>query len=624
MIPDLTRTLALATLLVSAAPAAFAQSEATQGRTGPAAAPPRVPGYAQPAPALAPPPPSEGPRRPAEPDTGLVLSQVRVAGDAPAVRALPPKGWSPPASPDPGLSLEHQPGQALDEAWVRGQFARNGLPGAGGVGRALALVQLINRAYLSAGFINSGVVVRPSASLDVLELQVVYGGLAAPSEGGEAITVDWTGGRSKGLRPGYVRKRMAAADHRPLSAIELERDFRLLAEDPAIRTINADLRPGARPGQASLALTVLPQDRFDLYVTGANNRSPSVGGERVALGGSMRNLVAAGDIVSAEAGVTDGVEDVAVSYATPFLSPHNTLALRAAANDAAVTDTLLQPLDIKAKDRWAEAGLTRKLVDTPLLPSARDGRWTSARTVTAGALVTWRTSKSSLLGEPFSFAPGAVNGRTEYAALRLVGDYVVRNVDRVFAISATGSLGLYGTGSDVPGVGVPSEHFKVVLAQVNYARRLTPGGLEVRARVYGQWAGGLLYSGERLSAGGESTVRGYRENLLLADRGVVGSVELARPVRLSRRQEAMRGFDWGAFTVSAFVDGALLRNAKLPQPEHEIYSLGGTLAWTPSDAVSARVTYGYALKDVESAGRRDIQDRGLQFRLTIHPLRMFR
>ena len=617
MRPRLTPALALAALMASAALPALAQ-----GRTGPDAAPPPVPAYAQPGPALASPTSAAG--TPGESDAGPILAKVRVSGAKDATRARPPEGWSAPASSDPGLRLEHQPGQPLDEAWVTRQFALNGLPGAGGVGRALALVQLVNRAFLSAGFINSGVVVRPSDAADVLELEVIHGGLAAPSGGGEAITVDWTGGRSRGLTPGYIRDRMPAAGQRPLSAVDLEREFRLLAEDPAIRTLNADLRPGNRPGEASLALTVLPQDRYDLYVTAANNRSPSVGGERISLGGSMRNLLSAGDIVSGEAGLTDGVEDLSISYATPFLSPRNTLALRAAANDAAVVDQLLEPLDIKAKDRWAEAGLTRRLIETPLLPSSREGRWSSARTLSAGASVAWRTSKASLLGEPFSFAPGAVNGRTEYAALRIVGDYVVRNVDRVFAISATGSLGLYGTGSDVPGLGVPKTHFKTLLAQVNYARRLTPGGLELRARLYGQWADSLLYSGERFSAGGESTVRGYRENLLLGDRGITGSQERAQPVRLSGRQGATRGFDWGAFTVSAFADGAKLRNVEAPHPGSGIYSVGGSLAWTPSDAVSARVTYGHALKDVEAAGRRDIQDDGLQFRLTVHPLRLIR
>ena len=53
---------------------------------------------------------------------------------------------------------------------------------------------------------------------------------------------------------------------------------------------------------------------------------------------------------------------------------------------------------------------------------------------------------------------------------------------------------------------------------------------ELRARLSGQWADGVLYSGERFSAGGETTVRGYRETLLLTDEGVIGSIEIARPI----------------------------------------------------------------------------------------------
>jgi len=608
---------ALAALLAAAAPAAAQPAPPERDRTGPQSTPPPTPPFAQPAPGLTP-PAADRPAIPA-PTGGAPVTELRIATPGPPNRpAVPPKAWRPPA--DAGdLRLDHRPGEALDEAWLRRQFALNGVPG-GGVPRALAVVQLANRAFLGAGFINSGVVVRPSSALGVLDLAIVYGGLAAAAADLPPVTVEWIGGRSKGLDAAYIEDRMPSARRRPLSAVELERDFRLLAEDPAIRTVNADLRPGARPGEASLGLAIYPQDRFDLYVSYANNRSPSVGGERTAAGGLIRNLVGPGDRLSVEAGLTDGVEDATLAYAFPFISPKTTVSVRAAVNDAAVIDPLLAPLDIKAKDLAFEAGFTRKLVDVPLLPSAQPGRWTSARTLSAGMMYAWRESKAYLLGERFSFAPGAVDGRTEYRAVRFVGDYVVRNVDQVFAVSVTGTRGLDGTKSDIAGLPVPEMDFHAVLAQVNYARRLTGDGLELRARAYGQWADSVLYSGERFSAGGETTVRGYRENLLLADKGVVGSVELARPIRLGGRSGTSRNFDWGAFTVSGFADGAYMTNHKAPQPEHRIYSVGASLAWTPADAISARVTYAKSLKDVEPAGERDLQDRGVSFRLTVRPL----
>lgn len=613
------KLVALAGTAALCAPAvAWAQSAQVQPRTGPEAAPP-APAYAQPAPALVSPPgPGAGAAAPSS--GGPAITEIRVAADTPGA-AIPPAGWRPAAEEGGDLRLEHNPGEALDEAWVRRQFALNGLPGPGGVSRALALVQTINRAYIGAGFINSGLIVRGSPALGVLELGLIYGGVTPPAEGQPAVSVIWTGGRSKGLDAGYVRDRMPSAAERPLSAVDLERDFRLLAEDPAIRTINADLRPGARPGEASLALSIYPQDRFDFYVTAANNRAPAVGGERLSAGGSVRNALAAGDLLSGEAGVTDGVKDLTVSYAIPFLSPRNTLAVRGQLNNAAVTDTLLTPLDIRARDRLIEGGITRKLIDAPLLPTATPGRWSSARTLTVGGQISWRQSTAFLLGERFSFAPGSENGRSRYTVGRILGDYVVRNVDQVFAISVTGTMGLEGTRSDVPGAPSPKQHFVAVLSQANYARRLDPHGLELRARLTGQWANSLLYSGERISAGGEYTVRGYRENLLLADKGLIGSVELARPISLSGRKGAAPAFDWGAFTVSAFADGALMRNDKPPQPVKSIYGVGVSLAWTPSEAFSARITFAQDLKKVEFAGNRDLQDRGVQFRVTFRPLR---
>jgi len=610
----------LALGLATAAVAQPDQPDLSRERTGPQAAPPPRPAFAQPTPAPLPPPAQSA--QPAGPVADAPLATIEVTAEAGGAGARPPPRWVPPQEPGLDLKLDHRPGEVLDADWVRRQFTLNGLP-RGGVSRALALVQLVNRAFLSAGFVNSGVAVRPAAAQGQLALRVVYGGLAAPAPGQPPVEVMWSAGRARGLDAGYVRDRLPSAGERPLSILDLERDFRRLAEDPAIRTVNADLRPGARPGEASLALTVLPQDRFDAYASFANNRAPSVGGDRAAAGAAMRNALLAGDLFSAEVGRTSGLTDATVSYVAPAFSPRNALALRASYDDAAVVDQVLEPLGISARERFAEASFTRKLVDAPLLPSDQPGRWTPARTLTAGVDVAWRESRSFLFGQPFSFAPGAVNGRAEYTVLRFTGDYLSRNVDQVFAASLTASVGLEGTRSDLVQLRNPSPHFTTVLAQVNYARRLAANGLELRLRLGGQWTGDVLYSGERFSAGGESTVRGFRENLLLADRGAVGSVELAQPLRLSRVRAGPRAFNWDAVVVSAFADGALLRNAVAPQPEHSISSVGVSLAWTPSEALAARVTYAKALETVDVAGAKSLQDRGWEFRVTVRPLRFW-
>ena len=120
-------------------------------------------------------------------------------------------------------------------------------------------------------------------------------------------------------------------------------------------------------------------------------------------------------------------------------------------------------------------------------------------------------------------------------------------------------------------------------------------------------------------------MRGYRETLALVDTGAVGSIEFAQPFSLSRSGRDARGTDWGAFTLSAFADGALLKNRRAPQPVPDrLGSVGASLAWVPSEAISARITYARALVDALPVGSRDLQDRGFQFRLTVRPLLLFR
>ncbi len=228
-----------------------------------------------------------------------------IAAPAAGEQAVPPPGWSPPTDNSGAVTLEARPGQPLDAAWVQAQFDRATGPAGIRPSTAIALVQLINRAFVTAGFINSGLLVaaRPSLTDPVLQVRLVYGQLASSDPAASAVTVEWGDKRSGGLTESYVRNRFPSLAGQPLSALELERDFRLLDESPAIRSISAALRPGGQPGEASLRLIVHPADRFDFYMGGANDRSPSVGGDRAFAGGLARNLIASGDLLTAEAGM---------------------------------------------------------------------------------------------------------------------------------------------------------------------------------------------------------------------------------------------------------------------------------------------------------------------------------
>ena len=173
----------------------------------------------------------------------------------------------------------------------------------------------------------------------------------------------------------------------------------------------------------------------------------------------------------------------------------------------------------------------------------------------------------------------------------------MRNVDQVLAIAVTGTMGLGGTQSDIPSIPSPDDHFMALLAQVNYARRLDASGLELRARLTGQIADGILYSGERLSIGGETSVRGYRENLFLVDNAVVGSLGSLSVQPVAALRTDRRGGQ-GAFTASVFTDAAWFETLEVATAEDYVASVGVALAWNPSDAIQARISYAHALNDV--------------------------
>jgi hemolysin activation/secretion protein len=616
---------AAAALAIAAGGAAQAAPAPSPGALTPQAGPAPLPPtpYAVPQPSLAPAVPSGAPATPLA-GAALTLTNVAIEADPHAGAARARRGWRPPASTADSIGLELTPGEAMDGAWIRRQFALNGLVGSPTTSdRVVALVLLINQAYAHSGYINTGLVfpTQDWAAGGTLRLRLISGGLGRDARSRPDVTVAWGPGGPRGLRARFIRDRLPSATRIPLNVTDLEYDFRLLADNPALETVNAQLVPGAAPGEASLALTVAPQPRFDVYSGVANSRNPSVGPIRFFAGGSMRNLAFSGDLVSVDVGETSGLTDAVVDYATPFLAPWLTADVQGLYDDAAVVDPSVRALDIRSTETSVEGGLTARVLAQPLTPQANGQGWNAAQTLDFGVRVAQRHSSSSLLGVPFSFSPGAVNGVTDLTVLRFTGSYVRRSQDSAVAISATLSTGLAGTGSDIAGVAKPDPHFVTALVQANYARKLV-AGLELHARLTGQWSDSLLYAMERLSAGGADTVRGYRENLLLADEGAIGSVELACPVTVGK-PFCGTTTDWTTVRVSVFADGAWLHDRVPPQPAPSgIASVGASAVWNPDGVLAARLTYGYALVHAVQTGPEDLQDRGLSFSVTVHPLQL--
>jgi len=96
-----------------------------------------------------------------------------------------------------------------------------------------------------------------------------------------------------------------------------------------------------------------------------------------------------------------------------------------------------------------------------------------------------------------------------------------------------------------------------LVGAIPVGRRLTDWGLQALTRLDVQLASAPLLPLEQIAVGGRYSVRGYRENQLVRDNGVIGSVEARVPV--------VRNVSWAdVVELASFMDAgtALLRRIR--------------------------------------------------------------
>ena len=147
------------------------------------------------------------------------------------------------------------------------------------------------------------------------------------------------------------------------------------------------------------------------------------------------------------------------------------------------------------------------------------------------------------------------------------------------------------------------------LAQAQSVRRLFQTQNELVLRVSGQYTDEPLLALEQFSAGGLETVRGYLENQMVRDRGVVSSVEFRVPLLFNKAGA-------GIVHLAPFYDfgGAWNVNGS-PDPE-TLSSAGVGLLLAPCKNFSAQIYWGYQLRPVDNDDG-GLQENGIHFKLNV-------
>ena len=372
----------------------------------------------------------------------------------------------------------------------------------------IGLRSAITQLYIDNSYVTSGAFLLNNQALSggVVQIQVIEGELERIESGG-----------LHHLRQGYVRSRLAIAATKPLNRKRLEQALQLLQLDPLFKRVNAELTAGSAPGRNILQVRLTEAPILHVGLAIDNSQTPSVGSEQGSITLSDDSLFGFGDRLSAEYGRTAGLNNYDFGYSTPLNARNGTLSLRYVNDDSKIVEAPFQDLGIKSKTRTISFGFRQPLVQSP------------ASEFALGLALDLRRNQTFLLNDiPFSFSEGPNNGESKVTVIRFSQDWVNGGVRRVLAARSQFSIGLNALGATINRTG-PDGRFFSWLGQFQLVQQLSSRYLLV-ARVDAQLTPNPLLTLEQFSVGGVDTVRGYRQNQLVTDNGILGSLEVRLPL----------------------------------------------------------------------------------------------
>jgi hemolysin activation/secretion protein len=467
-------------------------------------------------------------------------------------------------------------------------------------GRPIAFIELlqartaITQLYQQKGYITSVAILPPQAAeKGVFRIQVLEGSI-------EQINV--TGNRR--LNPGYVKSRLGLVAQTPVNVNKLLEGLRLLQVDPQLANISADLQAGTKPASNRLQINIKEAKTQQVAITLDNSRSPSVGSFRRQLELSQANLLGFGDRLQVGYSNTSGSNGFDINYTLPISPRNTTLRFAYGRNQSTVIEAPFDPLDIRANSRYYEMTLRQPI------SQRTSGEFAIGLTLS-------HQSNQTELGidniGPFPLSEGSdAQGRTKVSALRFFQEWVSRSDRQVLALRSqfSAGLGLFNATqiNATQNASGPDSKFFTWRGQTQLTRLLAP---ETLLLVKGelQLADRRLLAFEQLGLGGQGTVRGYRQDTLLANSGAAFSTELRLPILRNRRNQAN-------LFLTPFVDLAWAATAKESKTNF-IASTGVGLLWQKGD-LAARLDFGLPLVSAANE-KRSLQEKGLHFSLTYSP-----
>ena len=383
-----------------------------------------------------------------------------------------------------------------------------------------------------------------------------------------------------------------------LNQPQLEEALRLLQIDPLIESISANLSTGSQIGGSVLEVQVEAQPNFHVRVGTDNSRAPSAGSLQAEVQLSASNLVARGEELRLGYSHTEGSDGFSAGIEVPINASNTTIAFDYAQLDGQIIEEPLADFDIQTDSQVYSLSLRHPLV--------RRASESSVEEFALGISADRIESETTLAGFPFPLSPGAnEDGETQITELTLSQEYLRQT--RANALLVRSRLGLGINAFDSTSGAEPNGQYLAWRGQALWLQRAWGGS---------QWvvSGDIQLSGDQLvpvrqfSVGGPNSVRGYRQDAVIADSGLAVTAELDIPIlelegnqQLSLIPFAGTGIGWNN-GADRTLDQNFLASA----------GVGVQYEW---EGLTARLNYAIPFTEVGIEGE-SLQEDGFDFALS--------
>jgi hemolysin activation/secretion protein len=448
---------------------------------------------------------------------------------------------------------------------------------------------LLTRHYVNNGYANSGALIPDQdASSGIITIRIIEGWVSRIElEGNQAFHTD------------YLTQRFQTAD--PFNILLLEERIQLLQRNPVIQKINANLGAGFESGEGVLRVQVEENKPYEAGVRFDNRRSPSVGSKRFEMWGVHHSLSGWGDTLEARYSLNQGPDDYQVRYTRPVSANDSAVIIAYEKSGSLVSEAPFNALDIESKfNRYYLA------YRYPFINSLN-------RNLNLSVELEHRHSRTYVLGQPYSFAPGVIDGESKVTVLHFVQEWLDRSQSEVLSLRSDFKFGI-DMFDATKNSNLPDGEFVAWSGQAQWIKRLNTLGSSLYLRALVQRTNDDLLPSEKAAIGGMETVRGYRESTLTRDQALILSAEWRIPVKELLGNDISEETGNSSLELALFYDYGEGSNKFLDTSAPEnISSAGFGFLWQPTENISAVVYMGFNLRGVTEPNEYDLQDDGIHF-----------